>query len=305
MVSGEPIIAAIGNFDGVHRGHRALLNETAAFARSAGAAPGAVVFDPHPRRFFRPNDPPFLITQSEDRNRLLGEAGAVAVLPLRFDARLAALTPEEFTRGVLKEDLGLAGVVVGGDFRFGAARAGDAQTLAALCGEFGLACRIVSPLAEKGHSDKIGSTAIREAILSGAVDRAADMLGRLWSVKGSVMEGNKVGRTLGFPTANLTLGELIEPRRGVYAVKAIVDGASRAAVANFGRRPTVGAPAPLLETHIFDFNGDLYGKTVEVAFVRFLRDEMKFSGLDALRNQIAEDCAAARAILSDSELKPH
>jgi len=305
LVSAKPIFAAIGNFDGVHRGHRALIAETSLSAAAHGAAPGAPVFDPHPRRFFRPDDPPFLITTPDERNRMLVEAGATAVLPLRFDARLAALSPEQFVRDILKGELALAGVIVGGDFRFGASRAGDAAGLDALCKEFGLACRIVEPVAEKGHSDKIGSTAIREAILSGAVDRAADMLGRFWTVKGIVGEGNKVGRTLGFPTANLTLGDLIEPRRGVYAVTTTIDGKRFNAVANFGRRPTVGAPAPLLEAHVFDFAGDLYGKTIEVAFIRFMRDEMKFSGLDALKAQIAEDCAAARKILGASEFKAH
>jgi len=301
MVSDKPIIAAIGNFDGVHRGHVALIEKTASFAREKNAIAGAVVFDPHPRRYFRPEDPPFLITAPDERNRLLIEAGVGVVRPVRFNAQLAKLSPEEFVRGVLKDELALAGAVVGGDFRFGADRAGDASGLKALAEKFGLACLTVSPVAEKGHSDKIGSTAIREAILSGAVDRAREMLGRPWSVKGKVIEGNKVGRTLGFPTANLTLGELIEPRRGVYAVKAVIEGAAYEGVANFGRRPTVGAPAPLLETHVFDFNGDLYGKTIEIVFVKFIRDEMKFSGLDALKEQIAEDCASARDILKASE----
>ena len=293
-MSATSVIAAIGNFDGVHRGHRALIDETRRFASGAGALTGAVVFDPHPRRFFRPNDPPFLITTPDERDRLLREAGADAILPLRFDAALAGLRPEEFVGAVLKEKLGLAGVVVGADFRFGAGRAGDAASLSALCAAAGLDCHVIHPVAEAGHSDKIGSTAIREAILSGAVDRAAAMLGRWWSVKGVVEQGAKVGRTLGFPTINLTLGDLIEPRRGVYAVKTTIDNVAHDGVANFGRRPTVGAPAPLLEVHIFDFAGDLYGRRVEVAFISFLRDEMKFSGLDALKAQIAADCDEAR-----------
>ena len=293
-MSATSVIAAIGNFDGVHRGHRALIDETRRFASGAGALTGAVVFDPHPRRFFRPNDPPFLITTPDERDRLLREAGADAILPLRFDAALAGLRPEEFVGAVLKEKLGLAGVVVGADFRFGAGRAGDAASLSALCAAAGLDCHVIHPVAEAGHSDKIGSTAIREAILSGAVDRAAAMLGRWWSVKGVVEQGAKVGRTLGFPTINLTLGDLIEPRRGVYAVKTTIDNVAHDGVANFGRRPTVGAPAPLLEVHIFDFAGDLYGRRVDVAFISFLRDEMKFSGLDALKAQIAADCDEAR-----------
>lgn len=296
-MSATSVIAAIGNFDGVHRGHRALIDETRRFASGAGALTGAVVFDPHPRRFFRPNDPSFLITTADERDRLLREAGADAILPLRFDAALAGLRPEEFVGAVLKEKLGLAGVVVGADFRFGAGRAGDAASLSALCAAAGLDCHVIHPVAEAGHSDKIGSTAIREALLSGAVDRAAAMLGRLWRVEGVVEGGNKVGRTLGFPTANLTLGELIEPRRGVYAVRVIVGGETLDGVANFGRRPTVGAPAPLLEIHLFDFAREIYGMSIAVDFVAFIRDEMKFQGLDALKAQIADDCLEARRIL--------
>ena len=296
-MSPSKLIAAIGNFDGVHRGHAALIGRVAAIAEREGAQTGAVVFDPHPRRFFRPADPPFLITTAAARDALLIAAGAHAVLPLRFDGAMASLSPEEFVRDVLGRRLGLSGVAVGGDFRFGAGRAGDADSMSKLCAAHGMTAHVMEPLAEKGHSDKIGSTAIREAILSGAVDRAADMLGRSWRVDGRVVEGNKVGRTLGFPTLNMTLGELIEPRRGVYAVRAQVDGDWFDGVANFGRRPTVGAPAPLLETHLFGFSRDIYGKTVSVDFIRFIRDEMKFSGLDALKTQIAEDCLSARRLL--------
>ena len=294
----QPTYAAIGNFDGVHRGHRALLAHVMKFAAKAGARTGAVVFEPHPRRFFRPNDPPFLITTPQARDALLLAAGADAVFRLGFDKRLASSTPEEFVRDILKGELGLGGVAVGADFRFGAGRAGDAQSLERLCKSHGLAVEIIATLAEQGHSDKIGSTAIREAILSGAVDLAAHMLGRPWRVESVVEGGNRVGRTLGFPTANLTLGELIEPRRGVYAVRAHVGGEAYAGVANFGRRPTVGAPAPLLETHLFDFDRDIYGQVLAVEFVRFIRDEKKFSGLDALKAQIAEDCITAREMLA-------
>ncbi len=296
-MSAAPLFAAIGNFDGVHRGHQALMRRVVSIVESKGARAGAVVFDPHPRRFFRPDDPPFLITTPSQRNHFLREAGAAAVLSVKFDATLAALSPDAFVGEVLKKRLALAGVAVGRDFRFGKGRVGDANSLAALCATHDLSAVVIDPVVEEGHSDKIGSTAIREAILSGAVDRAAAMLGRLWTVPGIVETGNRVGRTLGFPTANLTLGDLIEPRRGVYAVKARIDGASLDGVANFGRRPTVGSQAPLLEAHLFDFSGDLYGKEIEVSFVRFIRDEKKFDGLDALKAQIAEDCLAARRLL--------
>jgi len=297
LVKAKKLIAVIGNFDGVHRGHVALIGRIGDIARQAGAGTGAVVFDPHPRRFFRPSDPPFLITTAATRNALLKEAGAESVRSVRFDSALAAMSPETFVGDVLKRDLGLSGVAVGADFRFGASREGDADSLSRLCAKHSIAAHIIEPLSEKGHSDKIGSTAIREAILSGAVDRAAEMLGRWWRVDGIVEAGNRVGRTLGFATANLTLGDLIEPRRGVYAVRASIGGDIFKGVANFGRRPTVGAPAPLLEAHLFDFSREIYGETIGVEFIRFIRDEMKFRGLDALKAQIAEDCLEARRLL--------
>lgn len=291
------VVAAVGNFDGVHLGHQHLLSRMAAFAGRLGARPGAVVFDPHPRRYFRPDDAPFLLTTPEKRNALLAGHGAEAVMSLPFDKALAGLSPQAFVRDVLKDKLGLAGVVTGADFRFGKGRAGDGVMLRALGEEAGLAVALVEVLAEDGETAKFGSSAVRAALQAGEPARAAAMLGRRWSVCGAVREGRRLGRGLGFPTANMTLGEVIEPRRGVYATFATVDGKTCPAVSNFGRRPTVDGGAPLLETHIFDFDGDLYGATVEVAFVAFLRDERKFDGLDALKAQIAADSAEARRIL--------
>ena len=290
--------SAIGNFDGVHIGHQQLLARTGAFARAHDARPGAVVFDPHPRRFFRPDDPPFLITTAEDRNGLLQAAGAAVVDALAFDAALAALTPQAFVADVLKGALGLAGVAVGSEFRFGAGRAGDAEMLKALCAANDMHALIIEPEAAPGPERKIGSSAIREAIAAGEMARAAAMLGRRWSVGGVVVEGARLGRTIGFATANLSLGELIEPRRGVYAVRVDVGGAVYKGVANFGRKPTVGSDAALLEAHLFDFNGDLYGRNIKVEFIEFIRDEKKFDGLDALKAQIARDCDTVRAIIS-------
>lgn len=285
--------AAIGNFDGVHRGHQFLLAETIKAAAERGAEAGAVVFEPHPRRYFRPQDPPFLLTTRTRRAELLKAAGAAFVIELPFDAALVATQPEDFVRSVLKTRLGLAGVAVGDEFRFGNGRSGDAEGLKRLCAEAGIAAHIVAPL--MGGAEKFGSTAIRAALAAGDVKTAGAMLGRPWRVDGAVHEGRKMGRTIGFPTANMTLGELIEPRRGVYAVLATVNGATHRAVANFGRRPTFGDSAPLLETHLLDFSGDLYGATMHVDFMDFIRDETKFDGVDALKAQIAIDCVAARA----------
>jgi riboflavin kinase/FMN adenylyltransferase len=292
---GAGVIAAIGNFDGVHLGHQYLLRETDTFAREKGAKTGAVVFDPHPRRYFRPEDPPFLITLPETRDALLKQYGAEKVLPLTFDKELASLSPEEFIRAVLKDKLGLSGVVVGADFQFGQGRAGNSEMLKSLGEAAGLYVHIVKILSEASHSEKFGSSAIRDALSEGSVRRAADMLGRPWSVTGRVVEGQKLGRTIGFPTANITLGDLIEPRKGVYVTRAIIGGKAYDAVSNYGRRPTVGASDTLLETHLFDFSGDLYEQEIEVIFIDFLRDERKFENIEALKEQINADCKKARA----------
>ncbi|GJL91423.1 bifunctional riboflavin kinase/FAD synthetase [Hyphococcus sp.] len=297
MVGTQKIIAALGNFDGVHLGHQHLLHQAADFAKTNDAALGVVLFDPHPRRFFRPDDPPFLLTLPRERDALLRANGAQKIYALTFDKAFAGLSPEEFVQGVLKDRLDLAGIVTGADFRFGKGRAGDGAALLSLGEAAGMKIKLVNVLSENPQADKFGSSAVREALRDGAVERAAAMLGRPWSVTGAVVEGQKVGRTIGFPTANMTLGELIEPRHGVYATRARVDGETCNAVSNFGRRPTVGSDAPLLETHLFDFGGDLYRREIEIEFVAFLRDEQKFDGLDALKAQISKDCERAEALL--------
>lgn len=299
MVNGpRGVVAAIGNFDGVHRGHRRLIAETVAFAGTFGAPAGAVVFEPHPRRYFRPDDPPFLLTTPKQREALLKKAGADHVLILAFDKSLAALAPEAFVGDILKKKLGLAGVVTGTEFRFGKGRSGDAGGLKRLCEAAGMKVKLVTPAPEAAGGDKISSSAIRAMIAAGDMRGAALTLGRPWAVEGAVAAGQRLGRTLGFPTANMTLGELVEPRKGVYAVEATVAGSLLKGVANYGRKPTVGAPAALLETHLFDFDGDLYGKRIEVRFIEFIRDERKFDGLDALKAQIAKDSERAKEILA-------
>ncbi len=298
MVKNTGVIAAIGNFDGVHLGHQHLLRETAALARAHQMRAGVVLFEPHPRRYFKPHDPAFLLTSSAQRDALLRSCGVEEIFPLTFDKALASLSPADFVRGVLKEKLGLGGIVAGVDFQFGKDRAGNSDALQAIGADAGLTVKVVSLLSESIDTAKFGSSAVRKAIASGDMKRAAEILGRRWSVEGVIVEGQKLGRTLGFPTANFTLGEIIEPRRGVYVTRANVDGEGYDAISNFGRRPTVGSDAPLLETHLLDFAGDLYGKEITVAFVNFIRDEQKFDGLDALKAQIAKDSEKARAILA-------
>ncbi|WDI32556.1 bifunctional riboflavin kinase/FAD synthetase [Hyphococcus flavus] len=297
MVGRNRYIAAIGNFDGVHLGHQFLLKETSAFASQHDAKLGVVLFEPHPRRFFQPDAPPFLLTSSPARDSILRSHGVNEIFTLTFDAELASMTPEQFVNDVLVGRFLLAGVMAGADFRFGAKRAGDGAALKALGEQAGMKVKLVELLDDSDGEGKYGSSAIREAIRDGAMDEAREMLGRPWSVTRSVEEGRKVGRTIGFPTANMTLGSLVEPRNGVYATRAVVNGKVYGAVSNFGRRPTVGSDAPLLETYLFDFEGDLYGQEIQISFHAFLRDEKKFDGLDALKAQIAEDCLMARELL--------
>ncbi len=288
---------ALGNFDGLHTGHRAVID--AARAAAPDTPLGVATFEPPPRAFFRPQDPPFRILTPEARNRkLLGTGGIETVFELPFNADMAGMTDEDFARTVITGGLGAAHVAVGFDFRFGRGRMGDAHRLASLGRALGFGVTIVEEVLQAG--EKASSTAIRQALRAGEPERAAEMLGHPWSVSGTVEPGEKRGRTIGFPTANIHLGDLIHPRHGVYAVRVRIAGERdwRDGVANFGRTPTTGLRDPLLETVIFDFEGDLYGRTLEVALIGFLRPEETFPSLDAMVAQMLRDVENARDVLS-------
>ncbi len=291
---------ALGNFDGVHVGHLAVVDSARAIADARGIALGAAVFEPHPRRFFQPDAAPFRLQTPRQRARSLALAGASEVFEIGFDAALSQSTDREFTERVLRDCLGAAHVSVGADFRFGRGRMGDAASLAALGDELGFTVEAVEPV--KDGAAKISSTAIREAIAAGKMDEATAMLGRPWAIEGEVRQGFARGRDLGFPTANIALGEYVRPRLGVYAVRVdLGDGALLPGVANAGVNPTVGAlPEPLLEAHLLDFSGDLYGKHIEVELVAFLRDEEKFADIDAMKRQMKQDVIDARTALTRS-----
>ncbi|MEL7030289.1 MAG: bifunctional riboflavin kinase/FAD synthetase [Pseudomonadota bacterium] len=293
-------VAGLGNFDGVHRGHAALFDEARQFAERLGAPLAAAVFEPHPRAFFARDDRPFLLTSLPQKARLLGALGIETVFAIPFDRELAALSPEAFVRECLIGHLRLRGVAVGAEFCFGKGRAGDAHALKRLCEADGCAVEIVTPVLAPGADEKFSSTQARAALREGDPRRAAQILGHDWVVEGVVSEGDRRGRTIGFPTANISTGDLIQPKYGVYAVRAKPEGSERwyDGVANFGMRPTVGGAAPRLEVNLFEFDGDLYGKTLQTAFVDFIRAETKFSGLDALKAQIALDAESARSILA-------
>lgn len=284
---------ALGNFDGLHAGHMAVITA----ARQAGGPLGVATFEPPPRAFFRPDDPPFRILRPEHRNRKILAAGADAVFELPFNGEMAGMTDEEFARDVLAEGLGAAHVAVGFDFRFGRGRMGDAPRLASLGRALGFGVTIVEKVDALG--DKASSTAIRQALRAGEPQKAAGMLGHAWVVDGPVEHGEKRGRTIGFPTANIHLHDLIHPRHGVYAVMARLDGEGdwRPGVANFGRTPTTGLRDALLETFLFDFEGDIYGRHMDVALIAFLRPEAQFDSLDAMVVQMQADTAEARRIL--------
>lgn len=291
---------ALGNFDGVHLGHEAVIASARAVAEARAVSLGAAVFEPHPRRFFKPELPPFRLQTARQRARSLGELGVQEVFELGFDAALAESSDRAFAERVLGDLLGVAHVSVGADFRFGRGRMGDAASLIKLGQELGFSVDAVRPVSR--GSEKISSTAIRDAIAAGALDRAAAMLGRPWAIEGEVHRGFARGRELSFPTANLALGDYVRPRFGVYAVRVdLGDGVLLPGVASVGVNPTVGALAePLLEAHLFDFSGDLYGRAIEVELTAFLRDEVKFDNVAALRAQMRQDAIDARAALARS-----
>jgi riboflavin kinase/FMN adenylyltransferase len=286
---------ALGNFDGVHRGHAHVLR--AAQAARPQAALAVLTFEPHPREVFRPDDPPFRLTLSAERSAALAGLGVSIVYELAFDRGFSLMHAETFVAEVLHAGLGARHLACGPDFAFGHRRGGSVAFLAERAAGFGIGVSVVPPLADAEGA--ISSTRIRRALQDGYPERATALLGRPWAIRGVVAHGDKRGRTIGFPTANVPLGRHLEPARGVYAVTvALADGLVCRGVANIGRRPTVNeGPESRLEVNLFDFDGDLYGQEIGVSLVAYLRGEQKFSGLDALRAQIAADAARAQELL--------
>jgi riboflavin kinase/FMN adenylyltransferase len=287
---------ALGNFDGVHLGHQQVLR--AAHAARPDAPLAVLTFEPHPRELFRPDDPPFRLTLPAERACALAAHGVALVYELAFDKAFSLMSADAFVAEVLHAGLGARHLACGPDFAFGHRRGGDVAFLADQAQARGIGLTIVPPLADAEGA--ISSTRIRRALQDGYPERATALLGRPWAIRGTVAHGDKRGRTIGFPTANVALGRHLEPARGVYAVTiALPDGTTRNGVANIGRRPTVNeGPESRLEVNLFDFQGDLYGQEISVALHAYLRGEQKFAGLDALKAQIAADAAQARAFLT-------
>jgi riboflavin kinase/FMN adenylyltransferase len=294
---------AIGNFDGVHLGHQAVIGVARAEAERSGAPLGVLTFEPHPREHFAPQAPPFRLMYAEAKAHRLEKLGVDILYELNFNKALSTLTPDAFARVVIAEGLGLAHVVVGEDFCFGKARAGTATDLARFGQARGFGVTI-APLLETGGVE-VSSTRIREALSEGRPRDAAAMLGHLHRIEGAVIRGDQRGRELGYPTANMSIAGLHPPRFGVYAVKADVLTGPHAgaydAVSSLGVRPMFGENLPNLETHLFDFKGDLYGAHLSVALVEYLRPEARFDGVEALVAQMDRDSAEARRLLAARE----
>ena len=289
-------VVAIGNFDGVHRGHRAVIGAALARARALGRRAAALTFDPHPRTFFRPDVPVFRLSGERDKLRLLAATGLDGAVILRFDAALAATSAQDFIDRILVGRLAIGGAAIGFDFHFGKDRQGSPAYLAGQGAERGFLVDIVPPLEDEGRP--VSSGAVREALVAGKVVEAAELLGAPWFVSGEVIHGAKRGRDLGFPTANIRLDASCGLKHGIYAVRAAVDGRIHDGVAGFGRRPTFDNGPPLLEVFLFDFSGDLYGKIIDVAFIGWIRGEERFDSVAALTRAMDHDAAQARDALA-------
>jgi riboflavin kinase/FMN adenylyltransferase len=291
-------VIALGNFDGVHRGHRALLAQAREIAQETGRPLAALVFEPYPREFFRPGGEPFRLTPFRAKAHLLQELDVESLIVLGFDSEMAGKLAQDFVMDVLVQALEVSHVVVGEDFRFGKGRGGDVTTLFYMGEMEGFGVTIMKAVAENG--EKISSSKVRDALKAGRPDEAARLLGHWWSVEGHVASGDKRGRELGFPTANLKLEHTLQPAFGVYAVRARRAGADEVygGVANFGIRPMFLLPAPLMEVHLFDFSGELYGEILSVELIAYLRGEKSFADLEALKVQMSADSKEARRILA-------
>ena len=304
-------VLALGNFDGLHRGHAALINTACERARATGKPAGVLTFEPHPRTVFMPEGEPFRLTPFRVKEREVARLCVDLMFVQHFDAPFARKSAESFVEEVLLGAIGVTHIVVGHDCTFGNRRRGTPELLREAGARHGFGVTVIEPV-RAANAAVFSSTHIRELLREGKPREAAQQLGRFWEIDGRVSLGARLGRTIGFPTANFGLGEYLRPAYGVYAVRVTGDGPddpfagrSVAGVANIGLRPTVGGdPEPRLEAHLFDYAGDLYGRHLRVSLVDFIRPERKFAGIDALKAQIAEDAARARDILASTPETP-
>ena len=294
----SPAAVAVGNFDGVHLGHQALIAATTEQASALNVPPVVLTFAPHPRSYFRPHEPVFQLTPPPARNRLFQALGIAGVVTATFDAAFAGLEPDRFETDVLTNQLGARWIVVGEGFRFGKGRAGGVADLEQAGQRHGFGVTAVSHK-RGGDGERYASTVVRSALRTGDIKEANRVLGYRWFVIGTVIHGEKRGRELGFPTANIQLGSDCQLRHGIYAVTLTrSDGVARHGVASYGRRPQFDDGPPLLEVFVFDFSEDLYGETVTVTFHEWIRPELKFESVEALVSAMKDDCLKSRQILS-------
>jgi riboflavin kinase / FMN adenylyltransferase len=291
-------VVAIGNFDGVHRGHRAVIGAALQKAQALGRPAAALTFEPHPRAFFNPGEPLFRLTDEGVKLRLLASTGLDGAIVLTFDAALAGLSAESFVERILVERFAISGAVIGFNFHFGTNRAGSPEFLKAQGKKYGFAVEVVPRFEDQGRP--VSSGPIRDALAAGRLDQAAELLGYPWFVSGEVIHGDKRGRELGFPTANLKLDAACGLRYGIYAVRVAAGERRYSGVASFGRRPMFDTGAVLLEVFLFDFAGDLYGQIIDVAFIDWIREERMFDSAGALIAQMQDDSRIAREALARS-----
>jgi riboflavin kinase/FMN adenylyltransferase len=291
-------VVAIGNFDGVHRGHRAVIGAALDQARALGRPAAALTFEPHPRAYFNPGEPLFRLTDEAVKLRLLASTGLDGAIVLTFDAALAGLSAQEFVDRILVERFAVSGAVIGFNFHFGMNRAGSPDFLKAQGKRHGFAVDVVPRFEDDGRP--VSSGPIRDALAAGRLDQAAELLGYPWFVSGEVIHGDKRGRELGFPTANLKLDAACGLRHGIYAVRVAAGERRYSGVASFGRRPMFDTGAVLLEVFLFDFAGDLYGQNIDVAFIDWIREERMFDSAGALIAQMQDDSRIAREVLARS-----
>ena len=290
-------ILALGNFDGFHLGHQAVVGRAVQRAFHERRPAIVATFDPHPVTYFKPDVPPFRLTSLDQREHLFAHAGADAMLVFEFNEKLRETSAEEFVSWLLAGKIGAAGVVTGDDFSFGKGRSGNVETLKTLGGYSGIAAETVAPVVVDG--ERVSSGKVREALIAGDTGHATHLLTRDFAIEGVVQRGDQRGRELGYPTANLALGDYQRPKYGIYAVRVTLDdGSEFPGVASLGVRPTFDPPQELLEAHLFGFDGDLYGRKVEVALHAYIREEKKFDGIEPLIAHMKEDEAAARKLLA-------
>ncbi len=298
-------VVAIGNFDGMHHGHQALIAEAKAKAKELSAPLMVMTFEPHPRQFFSAQSPAFRLATLEQKERLLSECSVDLMLAVPFDREFASMPAEDFVNDLLINRLGAQHIFAGWDFRFGSGRSGSMAMVEDLASKTGVGVTTVQPVKDS-HGEPFSSSRVRACLSAGEIQAAGDLLGRDWEIVGKVMPGDQIGRTIGFPTANLALGDYQRAKYGIYAVESEIKGREGqwfGGAAYLGYRPTINGAKEVFEVHFFDFDEEIYGEEIRVKLVDYIRDDAKLDSLEALKKQIEEDCKAARAVLSQRQSK--